>query len=287
MRRSANLSAFLLLFTTLFGGAILAAEPPSLFDPANVAAWCIVPFDAKKRSPEERAEMLQRLGLTHFAYDWRDEHIPLFDREIDCMRAKGIAITAWWFPAGLNPAARTILDTLKRHNLKIQLWVTLGTPAGESDIERVKNAAATLAPIADAAAEIGCSVGLYNHGGWFGEPLNQLAILKALSKTNVGLVYNFHHGHGHIANFPALFDAIQPHLYALNINGMMLNGDAQGKKILTVGQGDQEEAMLRHVLQSGWRGPIGILCHRTDIDAEVALRENLAGLQSLRAKLEK
>jgi hypothetical protein len=35
---------------------------------------CIVPFDAKKRSPEERVEMLARLGFKHYAYDWRAEH---------------------------------------------------------------------------------------------------------------------------------------------------------------------------------------------------------------------
>ena len=47
-----------------------------LFERDNLVAWCIVPFDAKKRGPEERAEMLHRLGFLRFAYDWRDEHLP-------------------------------------------------------------------------------------------------------------------------------------------------------------------------------------------------------------------
>ena len=34
-----------------------------IFAQQNLAAWCIVPFDSKKRGPEERAEMLQRLGI--------------------------------------------------------------------------------------------------------------------------------------------------------------------------------------------------------------------------------
>ena len=57
--------------------------PPTggdLFDRANLVAWCIVPFDARNRGPEERAEMLQRLGIKRLAYDWRAEHIPTFDR---------------------------------------------------------------------------------------------------------------------------------------------------------------------------------------------------------------
>ena len=30
---------------------------------------------------------------------------------------------------------------------------------------------------AKAAAQLGCKVGLYNHGGWFGDPDNELAVL--------------------------------------------------------------------------------------------------------------
>ena len=68
----------------LSGGTLLAAaKRPSgrrLFAPDNLMAWCIVPFDAKKRGPEERAEMLKTLGLRRFAYDWRDEHLPTLDQ---------------------------------------------------------------------------------------------------------------------------------------------------------------------------------------------------------------
>ena len=42
-----------------------------LFDQQNLAAWCIVPFDAAKRSPEARAEMVAKMGLKKIAYDWR------------------------------------------------------------------------------------------------------------------------------------------------------------------------------------------------------------------------
>ena len=35
------------------------------------------------------------------------------------------------------------------------------------------------------------------------------------------------------------------------------------------------------IRDSGYRGPIGILDHRPETDAEVSLRENLTGLQKL------
>src|SRR5688500_4352361 len=39
-----------------------------LYAQDNLIAWCIVPFDAKHRGPEERAKMMKRLGFTKFAY---------------------------------------------------------------------------------------------------------------------------------------------------------------------------------------------------------------------------
>src|SRR5439155_11909566 len=30
---------------------------------SNLVAWCIVPFDARKRGPEDRAAMLEKLGF--------------------------------------------------------------------------------------------------------------------------------------------------------------------------------------------------------------------------------
>ena len=75
-----------------------------LFSRKNRVAWCIVPFDSKRRGPEERAEMLERLGFTRFAYDWRDEHVASFDAEIDALSRRGIALQAFWVPnAQLGP----------------------------------------------------------------------------------------------------------------------------------------------------------------------------------------
>src|SRR5215510_9892494 len=112
-----------------------------LFAQDNLVAWCIVPFDSKKRGPEERAEMLQRLGFKHFAYDYRAEHVPTFDAEIAALKRHGIELTAWWFPQMLNAEAKQILDVLKRHDIKTQLWVTGGgtpTKSAEEQVTRVK-----------------------------------------------------------------------------------------------------------------------------------------------------
>ena len=43
--------------------------------------------------------------------------------------------------------------------------------------------------------------------------------------------------------------------------------------------------MLEIIANSDYRGPIGILDHRPEIDAEQSLRENLGGLKTLLKEL--
>ena len=263
-----------------------------LFARDNLVAWCIVPFDSKKRGPEERAAMLERLGFKHFAYDWRAEHVPSFDAEMRALAKRGIKVDAFWAPGELNRDSRIILDLLKRHGLKTRLWVVLDLGAdratGEEQERRVAAAVEKLRPLALAAREIGCSLALYNHGGWFGEPENQLAIIARLSAQevdNVGIVYNFHHGHEHLDRFPALLNKMAPYLRTINLNGMEKDGDRHGRKILPLGQGDRDLELLRVICASGYVGPIGILGHTQD-DAEERLRDNLDGLDWLLPQLE-
>ena len=257
-----------------------------LFARTNLMAWCIVPFDAKKRGPEERAEMLQKLGIQRLAYDYRAEHIPTFDAEIAALKKRNIELTAWWFPTTLNAEARNILNVLKKNRVSPQLWV-MGSAEPAKRIEyaaRVEQEVSRLRSIAEAAAEIGAQVGLYNHGGWFGEPTNQIAIIKKLAMPNVGIVYNLHHAHDQLDRFPKLLEAMKPHLLAINLNGMVDHGDKTGKKILPIGQGTRGSEILKVIEKSGWHGPVGILNH-TDEDAELRLRDNIEGLERLVAQL--
>src|SRR6516165_5342365 len=204
--------------------------------------------------------MLARLGFKHFAYDWRAEHIPTFDAEIEALKRHGITLDAFWVaPGELNHESRIILDVLGRHGVKTQLWVLLDLgadrAAGPEQARRVAAAAGKLRPLALEAAKIGCSLALYNHGGWFGEPENQIAIierLKVQGVSNVGMVYNLHHGHDHLDRFAALLAKTKPYLRALNLNGMDRDGDRHGRKILPLGQGALDLELLRLIIASGY-----------------------------------
>jgi len=266
----------------------LAADPPKpveIYAPSNLVAWCIVPFDAKKRTPAERVEMLQKLGFRKYAYDWRAEHLPSFDEEVGLLQKAKIELTAVWFPANLGTDAKTILSVIKKHEVTPQLWVTMGDPAGKTQAEKVAAAAKVIRPIAEEAAKLGCNVALYNHGGWFGEPENQVAVIEALKLKNIGIVYNLHHGHSQFDRFPEMLKLMKPHLLTVNINGSVKNGDKVGKKIMPLGTGELDVKLLSAIRDIGYTGPVGILGHTQD-DAAERLADNLDGLKWLLPQLD-
>ena len=258
------------LSSAFLGTRAMAQEPAvsgvfrgSKFDKSNLVAWCIVPFDSKKRTPEQRATMLDELGIKRLAYDYRAEHVASFEEEITTMKKHGIEFTAWWFPTVLNDEAKAILSLVKKHQIHPQLWVSGGGDIAmdaqqtkafiESESRRIRE-------IALAAQDVGCKVALYNHGGWYGEPENQIRLIQAIGLPNVGIV--------------------QPYLLAINLNGMEIDGERVGKKILPIGQGSQDKQVLKLIGQMNFDGPVGILNH-TDLDAQVRLQENLDGLSEL------
>ena len=190
--------------------------------------------------------MLKKLGFKKYAYDWRAEHLPTFDEEVGLLKKAGIELTAVWFPANLGrrreEAPRrdreaqghaAIVGHVRRParaRIRPRRW---RPPRRHSGRSRRR------------PAKLGCKVALYNHGGWSGEPENQIAVIEALKLKNVGIVYNQHHGHDHLDRFPELLKTMKPHLLALNLNGMVKGGDKVGKKILPLGAGDLDLELLK------------------------------------------
>lgn len=252
----------------------------ALFAKDNLVAWCIVPFDAAGRGPEARAQMLSRLGVTKVAYDWRDEHVASFEAEILAYRKYGLEYFAFW---SWHPAMAPLIE---KHGIRPQIWETAPSPKAANSAEKVEAAGRELLPLVEQAGRMGCKVGLYNHGGWGGEPRNLVAVCRWLrdhaEAEHVGIVYNLHHGHDHIEDFAESLRLMSPYLLCLNLNGM---NEGAHPKILPLGKGEHEKMMLEIITNSDYRGPIGILDHRPEIDAEQSLRENLGGLKTLLKEL--
>ena len=222
------------------------ASHASIYDQDNLIAWCIVPFDSVKRDCEARAQMLNDLGISKFAYDYRDEHLPQFSEEIAALKRHGIELSSVWLwidksaKTGLNADHEFILKTLEETGTKTTLWAGMHVDfyEGLSDAEKLNDCVNILRTLNERARAIGCKVALYNHGDWFGVPANQLKIIEAEGTGTLGIVYNFHHAHPEIDLFPENLKAMFPYLWTVNLNGMK----AEGPKIITIGQGDRELA---------------------------------------------
>lgn len=258
--------------------------PADVFARQNLLAWCIVPYDAAHRGPAERANMLNRLGITMLAYDWRDKDIPSFDEEIEALRQYGITLQGFWLRTGLEPEKDKIvpivLGVLRRHQVKTQLWCPLDPPAGFASLpseEKFARATHALAYLARQADMIGCSVALYSHGGWLGEAENEIEILRRVAMTNTGIVYNFEHGRDQMDRFSEFFPKLVPHLMAVVLNGMQKGGP----DFITVGEGDRDLSMLKVIRTSGYRGPVGVMNHDENRDAELGLKSNIEGLKKV------
>lgn len=92
------------------------------FNRENIVPWCVVPFDASERSPDERAKMLVRLGLKRSAYDWRAKHVQEFEEEILQYKKHGIEFFAFW---NVHEKAFELFQKYKIHP---QIWKTLHSP---------------------------------------------------------------------------------------------------------------------------------------------------------------
>ena len=268
------------LAAVFVSGCSSQGQGRSVFARDNLVAWCIVPFDASDRNPKQRAEMLNRLGIKKVAYDWRERHIPTFEEEIIQYKEHGLEYFAFW--SWHDDMAALV----KKHGITPQFWIMIPDPAGQTYEDKVRSAGQGLLAIAAEAKELGCKIGVYNHGGWGGEPKNMAAVCHWLINNtevdNVGIVYNQHHGHGHIEDFEESLAVMKPYLLCLNLNGM----NTGGFEIVPLGQGRHDLRLMKIIADSGYSGPIGILDHRDELDAEQSLKENLDGMKILLARMQ-
>lgn len=258
-----------------------------VFQENNLIPWSIVGFDIKERTPKERIEMLQRLGFSRYAYGNRPKHIPTMGQEWELAKTNNIKIDAVWLyinlkkdrPNKLKVESEAVFKNLETTGLKTQIWVGFEPTYFDAlkEEESLIQAVSMVKYLSKRASKLGCKIALYNHGGWFGIPKNQIKIIKALPNEKLGVIFNFHHAHDDLKNYSKNIKKLMPYLWCVNLNGMKKNGP----KIITIGQGDLEKEMIQQILDLNYKGPFGILGHVKGGDPEIILQENNEGLQQL------
>ena len=253
----------------------------------NLYAWCIVPFDSLERTPAERIAMLKRLGITKYAYDWRTEHLNSTAQELELARDNHIEVNALWLwiddnwdsVGKLNESNERLFEIIEEAHYQGQIWVSFHANYFENltDEAALAKGVDMIGYLSNRAKALSCKIALYNHGDWFGEPENQVKIIKALPQEELGIIYNFHHAHHQIDAYPQLVSTMMPYLWSVNLNGLR----REGPKILTLGEGDFELEFVETLIEAGYTGDFGILGHVEDADVEVVLEANLNGLKSM------
>lgn len=251
----------------------------------QIFAWCIVPFDAQNRNPEQRITMLQEMGIKKYAYDWREKHLGEMVSEWLLAKQNNIEVSAVWLwldartdsLGQLSPSNERLFHNIDSAGLQTQIWLSFNNNYFDSlsQDQALAKGIDIVRYIVDRAERLKCTVALYNHGSWFGDPENQIRIIQAIPGKDIGIVYSFHHAHPQLDRYPQLIEAMMPYLKAVNLNGMK----REGPMILPINEGDEEQAMIKLLLDKGYTGPLGILGHVDSLDVKGVLAKNLSGLK--------
>ncbi len=288
--------SFSMIFTLLFITVINCSDiliknenKMTILENENLFAWCIIPYDSLNRSPIERVEMLKELGIQSYAYDWRTQHLEFMHQELEIMKQSNIKLKGVWLWLDVkgdlyfDENCEVIFRTLKDQNVKTDIWI--GIPEDYfnkfDEANKLVKAVEIIGYSYFRAKEIGCTISLYNHGGWFGNPKNQIKIIEELGVKDVGIIYNFHHAHDQLDKYEENIELMKKYLRAVNINGMI----ETGPKILPVGEGDREAQMIKDLISTGYNGPIGILGHVENTDVRLILEKNLKGVELINSYL--
>lgn len=260
------------------------------FAKPNLHVWAYEEYDAIDRTPEERAQVLVDLGITKAGYICRNaKRVSEFEAYLNAYREAGIELVGVWTPIHTDAPleevqVRTFFEIVDRYGLRIQWWLTLeqdfdAMPEGD----RVDNALARLRPLVEETNRRKCRLVLYGHGlnRWFTQAENQIEIVRRLQSempsAMLGIIYNFHQSHAQMDRLQTVLPQLQPHLVALNLNGMR----SDHTKIERIGKGDRETEMIKIICDSGWQGPTGIIAHDKNQDAAVTFQENMEGLKTI------
>ncbi|WP_298511570.1 TIM barrel protein [uncultured Kordia sp.] len=279
------------LLFLVFLGACTHKESKYTISVNEVSPWCIIGFDSQDRTPQERITMLKQMGLSKYGFNRGKGDLSTMKEEFKLAQQNDIEITSifLWLNAKrdsigkLSSNNQELLVNLAEMDHKPTVWISFSDNFFEklSQEESIEFAIEMIKFIKSKADELGCKLALYNHHGWFGNPHNQVEILERLNQKSITMVYNFHHAHEYVDEFPSIVKKIKPYLSYVNLNGVK----KEGPQILAIDQGDHEFEMIKQLIDEGFKGPWGILGHIKTEDVEKVLLQNINGLKSINAKL--
>ncbi len=261
-----------------------------LIEVHEVSPWCIIDFDSLNRTPKQRITMLKQMGFTKYGFNKGKGDLSTMKEEFELAKANNIEISSifLWLNAKrdsigkLSPMNQELLTNLSEADSKPTIWLSFSDNFFENlnQEQSLELSIEMIEYVKSEADKLGCALALYNHHGWFGNPHHQVEILEKLNQGSITMVYNFHHAHDYIDEFPKIAKMIKPFLSNVNLNGMK----KEGPQILPIGKGDYEFDMIRQLMDAGYDGPWGILGHIKTEDVQKVLMRNMDGLSLFNSK---
>lgn len=105
--------------------------PTSPFAKQNLHVWAFEEYDAVKRTPDQRAQLLNDLGIHRAGYICRNaKRTAEFEAYLNAYQKHGIELVGVWTPVHTaNPLAEPqingFLEVVDRYQIQIQWWLTL------------------------------------------------------------------------------------------------------------------------------------------------------------------
>lgn len=284
-------STFFVLLIVLLSLCTKKAGYP--FKVNEVSPWCILDFDSLDRTPKQRIAMLKEMGFEKYGFNRGKGDLGQMKEEFKLAKENDIEIISvfLWLNAKrdsigkLSPSNRELLHNLEESEQKPTIWLSFSQNFFDerSHEESVKLSIEMIRYIKLQADKAGCQLALYNHHGWFGDPYHQIELLEKMNQDSLTMVFNFHHAHAYVDEFPEIAKQITPYLSYVNLNGVK----KEGPQILTPGKGDYEYEMIRILMEEGYQGPWGILGHIKTEDVQKVLERNVDGLKLMNSRFSK
>ncbi|MBV8573153.1 MAG: sugar phosphate isomerase/epimerase [Acidobacteriaceae bacterium] len=255
-------------------GGLLLAEIESSAD--HELSNPFFAYELGDKTPGQQAKLVSDVGFAGTAFDGA-VHIPERLKAVD---EAHIQLFFIWLTVDVGNARivyesgmEQAINELKGRGTVVWLAVKGTGPGAE---ERAVTAAAR---VADLASTANLRVALYPHYGFYLATLNDtLRIAQKAQRSNLGVTFNLCHElrAGLDPNLPSVIKAALPRLYGVTLNGADHNGHDWNTLIQPLGLGDFDVAgVLRMLIQTGYRGPIGLQCYGITEDPAIHLRQSM------------
>ena len=163
--------------------------------PANAFfALCIGTHDAKRRTPDQQAEILKELGYDGMGHLW----LGGVAERLKALDARGLKLYQIYMRVNIDPKKRKydprlkeVLKLLKGRPTQLALLVSGMKPSAQAGDAR---AVEIIREIADLAQPFGVRVALYPHtGDWLERVEDAVRVAGKVDRTNVGVMFNLCH----------------------------------------------------------------------------------------------